>query len=85
MGKTLGGKYTHWRRAKRLLPNRYRLFFRVHSPDQVIIIAWLNDGTTLRKKGDKKDVYEVFKHMLKVGDIANDIQELKKQAQKPPM
>lgn len=84
LGKALGAKYTHWRRAKNLLPSRYRLFFRAHTPDQIIILAWVNDDNTLRKEGDKKDVYSVFEHMLDAGIVPNDLQSLKEQAKDPP-
>ncbi|MCF8095427.1 MAG: type II toxin-antitoxin system YhaV family toxin [Desulfobacteraceae bacterium] len=83
LGKTLGTKYAHWRRAKNILPKRYRLFFRAHTPDRIVILGWINDETTLRKDGDKNDVYNVFKHMLDAGDVPNDIQALKKQAKDP--
>ena len=83
LGKTLGEKYTHWRRAKELLPDRYRMFFRAHSPDRLIIICWINDTTTLRKHGSKTDVYRVFKRMLDSGLMPDDIKKLKEQAEDP--
>jgi toxin YhaV len=83
LGKTLGGEYTHWKRAKDLLPDRYRMFFRAHSPDRLIIICWINDNTTLRKQGSKTDVYRVFKKMLDSGLMPDDIKELKKQSEDP--
>jgi toxin YhaV len=31
LGKTLGEKYKHWKRVKKRMPLRYRMFFRYHS------------------------------------------------------
>lgn len=84
LGKALGEKYKHWRRAKNLLPKRYRLFFRAHTPEKTIVLGWINDDTTLRKKGDKNDVYTVFRQMLDNESIPNDIDQLIEQAEKPP-
>ena len=55
-------EFLHWFRVKKqgLLP-RYRLFFQFRSEaPKTIIYAWLNDERTLRKAGDKNDVYAVF-------------------------
>lgn len=64
-GTTLGGKHSHWRRAK--FHRRFRLFFRFHSASRTIIYAWLNDENTLRKAGSQTDVYTVFHRMLERG------------------
>ena len=46
LGKTLGTEYANWRRVKKGLPERYRLFFRFASrPVKVIVYAWVNDET----------------------------------------
>lgn len=85
LGKTLGSKYTSWRRVKKGLPQRYRMFFRCYSGRgekeetekwKSIIFVWLNDEHTLRKKGGKHDVYTVFRKMLEKGTIPNDYKKL---------
>ncbi len=73
LGRTLGKRYGHWRRVKKIMPPRYRLFFRFHSNycksfdsrhNKCIIFAWFNDELSLRKKGAKSDVYVTFKRLL---------------------
>ena len=77
LGKTLGSAATHWRRVKKGMPERYRLFFRfASSPIQIIIYVWFNDENTLRKAGAKTDVYETFKRMLARGQVPGSIEEL---------
>ena len=77
LGKTLGPAYTNWRRVKKGMPERYRLFFRFASkPGKVIVYVWFNDEDTLRKAGSKTDVYETFKRMLARGVVPADIGEL---------
>ena len=80
VGHTLGPEHAHWRRVKRGLPPRYRLFFRFSSkPVRVIVYVWLNDEATLRKAGAKTDVYAVFQRMLARGEVPSDIEALLKQ------
>lgn len=79
LGKTLDA-YSNWRRVKRGLPPRYRLFFKFTSAQRKVIYAWLNDEGTLRKDGDKNDVYEVFKRLLRRGDVPDSVDELLKHA-----
>jgi toxin YhaV len=85
LGKTLGSataSNTHWRRVKKGLPERYRLFFRfASSPVKVIVYVWFNDENTLRKAGAKTDVYETFKRMLSKGTVPQSIEELLIQAE----
>jgi toxin YhaV len=77
LGKTLGSGNTNWRRDKKGMPNRYRLFFRFASnPVKVIVYVWFNDEDTLRKAGSKTDVYETFKRMLARGAVPTDIHDL---------
>ena len=77
LGKTLGPDNTHWRRVKKGMPDRYRLFFRFAStPVKVIVYVWFNDEDTLRKAGSKTDVYETFKRMLARGVVPGDIDAL---------
>ena len=77
LGKTLGTDYGNWRRVKRGLPERYRLFFRFASkPVKLIVYVWFNDEDTLRKAGSKTDVYETFRRMLARGDVPDSIDHL---------
>ena len=77
LGKTLGRQYTNWRRVKKGMPDRYRLFFRFASkPIKLIVYVWFNDEDTLRKAGSKTDVYEVFKKMLSRGQVPASIADL---------
>jgi toxin YhaV len=77
LGKTLGAEYSHWRRVKKGLPDRYRLFFRfASSPIQLIVYVWFNDEDSLRKAGSKTDVYEAFKRMLMRGEVPLSINDL---------
>ena len=69
-GNTLGEANRRWRRAKFL--QRFRLFFRFDSGSKVIIIAWVNDESTLRKAGAKTDPYVVFARQLARGDPPAD-------------
>lgn len=77
-GNTLGRDHKHWFRVKKqgMLP-RYRLFFQFRSEaPKTIIYAWLNDEDSIRKDGDKRDVYAVFAAMLKSGKMPNSYSEL---------
>ena len=79
VGHTLGPAYAHWRRVKRGLPARYRLFYRFSSkPVRIIVYAWLNDEAMLRKAGAKTDVYAAFQRMLARGEVPSDIDALTK-------
>ncbi len=77
LGKTLGPSYTNWRRLKKGMPDRYRLFFRfASSPVKVIVYVWFNDEDALRKAGSKTDVYETFKRMLARGVVPTSVEDL---------
>jgi toxin YhaV len=80
LGKTLKSAAvanTHWRRVKKGMPDRYRLFFRfASSPVKLIVYVWFNDEDTLRKAGAKTDVYETFKRMLAKGVVPQSMDEL---------
>jgi len=77
LGKTLGSGNTHWRRVKKGMPDRYRLFFRFASnPVKVIVYVWFNDEDTLRKAGAKTDVYQTFQRTLASGRVPSSIEEL---------
>ena len=81
LGKTLGADNTNWRRVKKGMPERYRLFYRfASSPIKVIVYVWFNDEDTLRKAGSKTDVYETFRRMLARGLVPRDMDTLLKQA-----
>ncbi len=73
-GDTLGDKYKHWFRGKYM--QQYRLFFRYHEKEKIIVLAWVNDETTKRAYGDKNDAYEVFSKMLKSGNPPDDWEKL---------
>lgn len=77
LGHTLGEGYAHWRRVKKGMPQRYRLFFRfVSSPLPLIVFVWLNDEDTLRKEGARTDVYLRFRAMLERGEVPATIEDL---------
>ena len=84
LGKTLGRDYGNWRRVKKGLPERYRLFFRFASkPVKLIVYVWFNDEDALRKAGSKTDVYETFRRMLGRGDVPGGIDHLLRESAKP--
>lgn len=62
IGNTMGPAYQHWSRAR--FGQRFRLFFRYDSGARIIVLAWVNDGNTLRARGSRRDPYAVFKAML---------------------
>jgi toxin YhaV len=76
-GRTLGGDYTHWRRAKFF--QQYRLFFRYDKASRVIIYAWCNDETTKRAYGSNTDAYTVFSAMLAKARPPDDWADLKQE------
>ena len=67
-GGTLGEEYKHWFRAKFL--QQFRLFFRYQQSAnaKVIVLAWVNDDTTLRAFESADDAYAVFRRLLKRGN-----------------
>ena len=75
-GGTLGDEYKHWFRAKFL--QQFRLFFRCQqSADvKIIVLAWVNDNSTLRAYESANDAYAVFRKMLKRGDPPDTWTEL---------
>jgi toxin YhaV len=79
LGNTLGASHRHWRRAKFL--QRFRLFFRFDSAAKVIVYAWVNNETTLRKAGSRSDPYAVFLRRLEAGDPPDDWMELMEEAE----
>lgn len=84
LGKTLGAEHANWRRARKGMPDRYRLFFRCASkPVKSIVYVWFNDEDTLRKAGSKTDVYEVFRRMLMRGRVPTSITDLLHESAQP--
>lgn len=77
-GTTLGKTNKHWLRVKKQgMAPRYRLFFQFRSDaPKTIIYVWLNDESTLRKSGDKSDVYAVFAAMIKGSKVPSGFAEL---------
>jgi toxin YhaV len=67
-GGTLGEEYKHWFRAKFL--QQFRLFFRYQQSEgaKIIVLAWVNDDSTLRAYESANDAYAVFRKMLKRGN-----------------
>ena len=74
-GGTLGDDRKHWFRAK-FGAGRFRLFFRYSTSARIIILAWVNDDTTLRTYGAKSDAYAVFRKMLDKGNPPDGWSEL---------
>ena len=83
LSKTLGSAYRNWRRVKKGLPERYRLFFRFASnPVKLIVYVWFNDEDTLRKARSKTDVYETFRRMLARGEVPDSVDHLLRESVK---
>lgn len=82
-GGTLGTDYKHWFRAKFL--QQFRLFFRYQqSPDaKIIVLAWVNDDSTLRAYESANDAYAVFRKMLDRGNPPDTWKELLAAASQP--
>ncbi len=76
LGYALGPKYKSWKRVKSGMPERYRLFFKYNTSEKSIVFAWLNDEYSLRKAGDKHDVYRVFERLLECGNIPSEFSAL---------
>ena len=85
LGKSPGSGYANWRRVKKGMPGRYRIFFRFASkPVRLIVFAWFNDEDTLRKAGSKTDVYETFRRMLARGEVPDGIEILLRESSESP-
>jgi toxin YhaV len=78
-GSTLGDEYKHWFRAKFF--QQYRLFFRYHQENKIIVFVWVNDENSKRAYESKTDAYLVFKKMLDGGCPPNDWNALLQDAQ----
>ena len=77
-GVTLGDAYKHWFRAKFF--QEYRLFFRYHARTKVIVLAWVNDDSSLRAYESSDDAYLVFRKMLQTGHPPGDWDDLLREA-----
>ncbi len=75
-GDTLGDDYKHWFRAKFL--QQFRLFFRYQQSEtsKIIVLAWVNDESTLRAYESASDAYLVFRKMLSRGNPPDSWKEL---------
>ncbi|MEL6352946.1 MAG: type II toxin-antitoxin system YhaV family toxin [Cyanobacteria bacterium J06627_28] len=71
---TLGKVHKHWYRAKFF--QQYRLSFRYHSANHVIVYGWVNDTKTKRAYGHKNGAYSVFEKILNSGHPPTDWDEL---------
>lgn len=78
LGNTLGPDNRHWFRAK--FHQRYRLFFRFSSRHKIIIYVWVNDESSLRKAGSKRDPYVQFKAILERGEVPASFEDLLKKS-----
>lgn len=77
-GGTLGDDRKHWFRAK--FYQQYRLFFRFHAAQRVIVYAWVNDEDSRRAYESDDDAYRVFRKMLDGGNPPDDWDSLIKEA-----
>lgn len=77
-GNTLGEENKHWLRAKFF--QQYRLFFRYHLKNKIIVFAWVNDSDSKRAYDSKTDAYRVFRKMIESGRPPNDWDSLLKEA-----
>jgi toxin YhaV len=78
-GSTLGNDHKHWFRAKFF--QQYRLFFRYHLTNRVIVFAWVNDEDTKRAYESSDDAYQTFRRMLQRGQPPDDWGQLMAEAQ----
>ena len=83
LGNTLGPEHRHWFRAKFF--QRFRLFFRFHSSQRAIVYVWMNDESTLRKRGSKRDPYSIFHRMLEAGRPPSNFDELLRESKELPI
>lgn len=77
-GDTLGADRKHWFRAK--FYQQYRLFFRFHAAQRIIVYAWVNDEDTKRAYESSDDAYRVFRKMLDTGHPPEDWDTLLREA-----
>lgn len=70
LGDTLGPAYRHWFRGKYV--QQYRLFFRFHEREKIIVLVWVNDEDSKRAYESRTDAYRVFSRMLERGRPPDD-------------
>ena len=80
-GGTLGDGRKHWFRVKFF--QQYRLFFRFHAAQRIIVYAWVNDEDSKRAYESSDDAYRVFGKMLDTGHPPDDWDALLKEARVP--
>lgn len=69
----LSGELKAFRRVKgKGLPRRMRMFFVFSEKAKAVIFLYINDAGTLRKAGDRNDPYDIFRDLLRKGDIGGD-------------
>ena len=64
-GGTPGEDRKHWFRAK--FYQQYRLFFRFHAAQKIIVYAWVNDENSKRAFESGDDAYRTFRKLLDGG------------------
>jgi len=77
-GDASGADRRHWFRAKFF--QQYRLFFRFHATQRIIVFAWVNDEDSKRAFESSVDAYRVFRKMLGGGHSPDDWETLLKAA-----
>lgn len=85
LGNTLGKDHRAWKRVKKMMPDRYRLFFQYRSsPPKAIVYAYFNDRRegVIRKDGAKNDIYTVFLKMLESKNVASSWEDLLKKSKR---
>ena len=77
-GGTLGPERKHWFRAK--FYQQYRLFFRYHAAQRIIVYVWVNDDDTKRAYESSDDAYRVLRKMIDTGRPPDEWDALLKEA-----
>ncbi len=67
LGKPLVGPLKEYR-SVRAAGQRYRILYHVHNETIVVIVV----AVGIRKSGDKKDIYELMKKLVKTGILGKD-------------
>lgn len=77
-GCTLGDGRKYWFRAK--FSQQYRLFFRFHAAQRIIVYAWVNDEACKRAYDSSNDAFRTFGKRLHGGNPPEDWDALLTQA-----
>ena len=67
LGKPLVGPLKEYR-SVRAAGRRYRIIYQVHKETIVVIVVAIG----MRKSGDKNDIYELMKKLVKTGILGKD-------------